>query len=321
MRLVSGRSAANIRYAVYLTRATAGILPVMRRSRKTGIVSGIGKCVLVAIAVVGWVGCIPGRWSVRTEHASRLEARASASQDLSFSVGPSLTYSETITVVESASAPGTFSSERFDSAMPIFVRLTNRTQNIITIDWDHTAFVDERGTSYKVLLPGEQQLPLNVLAVNKPPAPVIAPGSHIEVLVYPAWQGSDRIFFLPREKGAQTTFRVVFATVGGTAPHSELTVAVMNEKLVRYRSRETPWPVKGERCLPTLGCADGFACSRGRCESNKNVVGRDPNEKCGVRSPADEIKRVVEPFGGPCRFDNDCLATLQCVSGRCGTCE
>jgi hypothetical protein len=134
----------------------------------------------------------------------------------------------------------------------------------------------------------------------------LAPGAHVDVLVYPD-PPAERLFFLPRQGTERTRFRIVFATAGATTPHSEV---LLSSALLSFKERRNlgvKWPREGDVCLPEVGCDAGFTCNKvGRC-----APGSVPG--------AAVLPREVEVFGGPCSVDADCLPTLACVQKRCAS--
>jgi hypothetical protein len=268
--------------------------------------------VYACVAGLVLVGCSQ-KWVLRREYTATLAVEAAAGAELQFAVLRSVGYADVLTC---EGAPGALSTTRTSEPGILALRITNPTRGIVTLDWDHTAFVDGSGQSYRLLLLNAPVLPANVEAVKKPNAPVLAPGAHVDVLVYPD-PPSDRLFFLPRGSGETTTFRIAFATAGSTTPHSEANLTATLVSAKERRSHGARWPRAGDGCLPLVGCDAGFQCNTksGRCVDARQAGSAGPVD--GARTPG----REVEPFGGRCEVDSDCLPTLACVMGRCGARE
>lgn len=266
----------------------------------------------VIVVVVGASGCSQS-WILRREYTTSLSAEPGPGSELSFSpLFPAIKYADLLTC---EGPPGSLKTSRDTEPSALPLRITNPTAEIVTLDWDHTAFVDGSGQSYRLMLLNAPRLPANVEAIKKPNAPVLAPGAHVDVLVYPE-PPDDRLFFLPRMPEAKTTFRIAFATVGSAKSHSEARLTATLTATKEMRSREFPWPRAGEECLPLLGCDAGLSCGKaGRCVAPaKQVVPRVVNTSLSGT-------REVEPFGGRCTLDSDCLSVLACIEGRCGARE
>jgi hypothetical protein len=185
---------------------------------------------------------------------------------------------------------------------PLRLKLTNRAPNIVTVDWDHSAIVDVQGKSYHLKLYDPDPQSNFLEAIKKPPAPVIAPSSHIEVRILPEprYEGQLPMFFLPPFAEEKGPIRVVLALSGGTVPHAD---CVMHATLVatrEIRSTKPPWPIHGEPCLPSLGCAEGHECVRGKCFS-----------------PSKKGQPLWKRIGEYCYIADDCELGLDCQTGRC----
>jgi hypothetical protein len=219
--------------------------------------------------------------------------------DVRFDAPGPLHYSETIALAVGPN--GVNGPVRTETDPAIFsLILRNPSDNIVTIDWDHSAIVDSDQRSYKVRLLGEPKLPTGVRAIDKPPAPVLAPRSFITVLVVPDLPNySDTFFLVPPASGAHATIRFVLALVGAQSPQCEATLHVSLNDAKVTRSTDWAWPCCGQRCLPVLGCGDGSECVNGVCQG-------------GIDTFSDR-----KGLGAFCTRSTDCTPGMKCTDGRC----
>ena len=196
------------------------------------------------------------------------------------------------------SSPGTRSQYG-----PLPVTISNNTDQIVTVDWEHSAFVDSTGSSYRVRV-YPQGTDANVLdrgpqAIDKPPVPVLAPAAHIVAFVLPE-RGSLQppMFFFPPLDRDDAPLKLVVSITGTPLRHVECTIRGRLEGTETTRSAAPPWPQPGEECVPHLGCAEGLSCVAGACA--------DPSKPPPVR-----VKRGQAQI---CRTDEDCAEGLRCAS-------
>jgi hypothetical protein len=195
---------------------------------------------------------------------------------------------------------------------PLPVRILNRTDEVVTVDWERSAFVDATGVSYRVRVfqpgaaPDAAAKPL-----DRPPAPVIVPGTRIDALVLPEPSApGPAMFFLPPYAGEGAALRLVVSTTGSAARVAECVVTVRLEQTKVERNADERWPGHGEACLPGLGCAEGLSCKADVCV-DPNAAPLPPGYQ---QAPAK--KRL---FGESCEKDDDCVQGFRC-DRRLGTC-
>jgi hypothetical protein len=238
---------------------------------------------------------------LRRNYTATISSRQdSSSSELRVTVVPTVSYAdEFIAVRQGASL---LSASREEHCTPLVLTITNPTSNIVTLDWDHSVFVDSTGNSYKLLYPGSTRLPPTVEAIRKPPTPVIAPNAQLVVPVLPEspepWS-ENRAFFLPRSQSEASTLRILLATSGTERAHSEVKLLVKLSDSSEQRDGSA-WPKHGDPCIPVLGCNAGQECRDGTC-LQPGLAPPTPPRRTGV-------KRLLES----CADDADCLPGLEC---------
>jgi hypothetical protein len=242
------------------------------------------------------------QWTLRRNYTAAMMSRQDVGSELRVSVAPTMSYYDEFSAWRSA--PGApLSTSREEHCMPLVLTITNPTSSIVTIDWDHSVFVDSEGNSYKLLYPGSARLPPSVEAIKKPPTPVIAPNAQLVVPVLPEapepW-AENRAFFLPRSPEAASNLRIVLATSGTARPHSEVRLRAEFRGTSVERGGSSKWPRHGDSCIPDLGCDAGQECSNGMCLQP------------GLAPPAPPQRNGVKKFGEACSDDSDCLRGLEC---------
>jgi hypothetical protein len=230
--------------------------------------------------LVGLLGllcaCVPApyvvapQYTLRRVYHAEVAATPSGRAELEVRGAGDFAYSETFSyraVYETTMSVIPESYTRDELVPGLAIMITNPTESIVTIDWDHSAIVDSQGSSYKVVLASERQLPQNIESVKKPPAPVLAPRSFIRVEVFPEISERRRpLQYLPVAVDQCVTYRLVLSTVGGALNHSEALLRVTVKDIETSRDGDRAWPGAGEKCLPRrLGCAEGFVCKGNRC--------------------------------------------------------
>jgi hypothetical protein len=183
------------------------------------------------------------------------------------------------------------------------VQVSNSGEQIVTIDWEHSAFVDSVGSSYRVnLYPPESARYVTAdqgpRTIDKPPVPVVPPGAHIDVFVMPE-RLPPSMFFLPPHEKEGAPLRFVLSTTGSSSPRAECIIRARLIKTETARSTEYPWPRDRDECLPELGCAEGLLCKEGICVDPRRPVVRPAPPKLSGK-------------GGRCEMTEDCEPGLRC---------
>ncbi len=207
--------------------------------------------------------CYSQRWSIKTEYTAQLQVEPPKSPDFECSAREPLVYGQTLTVLQ----PGPDDPVRTENWAPLPLRLTNRSANIVTVDWDHSAIVDASSNSYHVILFERGQTQSMFEAVKKPPAPVIAPNSHVDlqILPEPRYSGQEHMFFMPPSAQEKSPIRIVLSLSGGPGPYAECIIHARLSGSRQVRSRDHEWPTQDQNCVPHFGCAEGYECVADRC--------------------------------------------------------
>jgi len=260
----------------------------------------------LALLLILLCGCARNYW-VRTLHTAQIDADSSqpSTVECSLAAPP---YGYTVGYEKTGSGGRKWSREA-DPALQL--RVTNRSEAIVTVDWDHSAIVLDK-LSYAVALFERPKNSPDIEAIKKPPVPVLAPNSSIAVLVLPEQpRPSDERFsegargaipptsFLPTSVKEVPPIRVVLALTGWSAPYVDCAFRARLVSTQITRSTENPWPANGEACIPDLGCAEGFRCVRNLCLA----PGKQPPPRA--------------KFGEACLSDDDCESGLRCQSSMC----
>jgi hypothetical protein len=202
---------------------------------------------------------------------------------------------------------GTFSAVEWKEAWaPLPVRIVNRTDEVVTVDWERSAFVDGTGVSRRVRVFEPAAAPdAPARPVERPPAPVIAPGARVDALVLPEpTPPAPAMFFLPPYTADRAPLKLVVSVSGSSAARiAECVVTAHLERMKVERNADLPWPGHGEACLPKLGCAEGASCEEGIC-----VDPKEPPLPLG-HTPAAKKKKL---FGESCERDDDCVQGFRC---------
>ncbi len=209
------------------------------------------------------------RWWIKTEYTAQLQVEPPKSSDFECSVREPLVYGQTLTVFY----PGPDDPIRKEDRAPLPLRLTNRSAGIVTVDWDHSAIVDASSNSYHVLLFERGQTQAMFEAVKKPPAPVIAPNSHVDVLILPEprYGGQESMFFMPPNTQEKNPIRIVLSLSGGPGSYAECVIHAHLSGTRQVRSSDHEWPTQDQNCVPHFGCAEGYECVADRCTRSANT--------------------------------------------------
>jgi hypothetical protein len=260
----------------------------------------------LAVLLIVLCGCARNYW-VRTLYTAQIDADSSqpSTVECSLAAPP---YGYTVGYEKTASSGRKWSREE---NRHLQLRVTNRSEGIVTVDWDHSAIVLDK-LSYAVALFERPKNSPDIEAIKKPPVPVLAPNSSIAVLVLPEQQRpSDERFsegargaipptsFLPTSVKEVPPIRVVLALTGWSAPYVDCAFKARLVSTQITRSTENPWPANGEGCIPDLGCAEGFRCVRNLCLA----PGKQPPPRA--------------KFGAACLSDDHCESGLGCQSSMC----
>jgi hypothetical protein len=256
---------------------------------------------VVAMFVLG--GC-RGAWALRTTHTLAITVEPS-SQLVKCAVPPRLTYGSSRRLFRSAGTYSPITVEEHPRALP--VTISNGTDEVVTIDWEHSAFVDSRGNSYRVRLyraEGASTLSdTGPRSIDKPPVPVIAPGAHVQAFVLPEQDESQPfMFFAPPSSSDGAPLKLVVSVAGPAFRHAECVIRSRLEQTTVTRSTQSRWPQHGQTCLPDFGCADGLLCASGICN--------DP------RKPPSPPRTSGKRAGEKCEIAEDCAQGLRCDWGR-----
>jgi hypothetical protein len=252
-------------------------------------------------------GCVQ-QLQLRTAYTASVEITGDQPDDIVITPGGEIRYADTRICAVQAGSQQTRAWQQYERPPVLPLRIRNTSSAIVTIDWDHSVFVDGTGSSYRLFTTDSDKTPVGVETVKKPPSPVIAPDAHLDVVVYPEPRDWTKpIFWAPLKRGESRDFRIVLATADTSRPVTE---AAFRAVLLQAQENREPsggalWPKEGATCLPLVGCASGFDCTEG------NVCRRAAD--AGSRTSG----REVSAFGGRCEVDADCLNTLTCQSGRC----
>src|SRR5512140_3622080 len=159
---------------------------------------------LLGLAVLSapLAGCVRD-WFVRTDYSAKIEADAqqNGTMECGLEAKP---YGKTVGYRKTN---GSFEKWTEDHSLPLRLTLTNHSANIVTVDWDHSAIVLGK-LSYSVALFEQPKNSRDVEAIKKPPVPVLAPNSSIEVFVLPeeTRPSADRFSEAGREALPATSF-------------------------------------------------------------------------------------------------------------------
>jgi len=261
---------------------------------------------VIAVLLAGLGGCTRN-WAVRTTYTSKIEADFSQRSTVECGLD-SAPYSNIVGYTQSTSGGGKWTKEEW---LPLKLTLANRTGEIVTVDWDHSAIV-LGNVSYAIELYEQPKNSPDVEAVKKPPVPVLAPNSFIAVLVLPEMprpsagklpepvtEAVPPNRFLPTSAEQQSTLRVVLALTGWSAPYVDCAFRARLVNTLVSRSTADRWPGPGESCVPEFQwCAEGLSCLRDRCvDPTKEPTGKK--------------------FGESCVSGDECWEGLTCQAGRC----
>ncbi len=257
-------------------------------------------------------GCAPNVLTLRTRYAAALSVE-SASPSLTCELPPQHAYWNVQVVTEKRD--GTFSAPEWREAWaPLPIRIRNRTDEVVAIDWERSAFVDASGLSRRVQvfqIGGSPGAPAAPTRLDRPPSSVVAPRSRVEALVLPEpTPPAPAMFFLPPYAEERAPLKLVVSTSGAAARVAECVVTARLQETTVERSVTPPWPGHGQACVPKLGCAEGLACTADVC-----VDPKAPPLPAGY-TPGPAKKRL---FGESCGRDDDCVQGFRC-DVRLGTC-
>jgi hypothetical protein len=267
---------------------------------------------VLALALACAACSSPKVFTLRTQYTAALSVE-SATPSIGCELPAQQVYGKVQRVTEKG---GKFSAVEWREAWaPLPVRILNRTDEVVTVDWERSAFVDATGLSYRVRVfqagaaPGTPDAPAKPL--ERPSAPVIAPGARIDALVLPEPSApGPAMFFLPPYAEERAPLRLVVSTAGSATRVAECVVTARLEQTKVERNADERWPGHGEACLPGLGCAEGLSCKGDVC-----VDPSSPPLPPGYK-PAPEKKRL---FGESCEKDDDCVQGFRC-DRRLGMC-
>ncbi len=263
---------------------------------------------IVAYLLLLSSGCV-ANYTLRKDFAAEVSSSQPSGAELAVSIEPGLGFRDDYTASRNMVSLEDQVTV-IQGTSPLLLTISNPSTGIITVDWDHSVFVDSSGNSYKLLYPNSGQLDPSVEAIKKPPTPVIAPRAKLVVPVLPEATGAwlqNRGFFLPRVVGEKKDLRVLLATAGGKQPHTEVALQVVCKSSSITRSPEPPFPGHGKRCLASLGCAEGTQCLDSMCV--------DPN----LPPPERKKFRIRHE---PCAADEECVfSNCSSATKTCGSAE
>ncbi len=269
---------------------------------------------IVVVALLSAAACAPRAYTLRTQYRVALTVE-SPSAALACELPAEQVRGKVERVTERGD--GSFSAVAVSEVWaPLPLRVLNRTDELLTIDWERSVFVDAAGLSRRVrVFPSGQVLegpPAQAAALAHPPPAVVAPGTRVEAFVLPEpTPPAPALFFLPPDAAERAPLRLVLSASGGAGRAAECVIAGALESTKVERDADVKWPAHGERCIPMLGCAEGLSCQGDTCVDPKG-----PPLPAGA-SPVPSRKRL---FGESCERDSDCVQGYSCDIrvGRCG---
>ena len=268
---------------------------------------------ILALALAATAACAPTVYSLRTKYRAGLTVE-SRSPVLACELPAEHSYEMEERV--RLQSDGTHSGvEQVDVVSPLPLRIVNRTDEVLTVEWERSAFVDAAGISHRVRVftaaASRDPSAAGASPLDRPPPAVIAPGTRAEALVLPEPSPhAPPEFFLPPWAAERAPLRLVLSVSGSTPRIAECVVTAGLEGKTVVRNAVS-WPRHGDACVPVLGCAEGLSCRGDTCV--------DPNAPAlpeGFQAtPA--RKRL---FGESCSRDADCVQGFRC-DFRVGTCQ
>jgi hypothetical protein len=261
---------------------------------------------ILALALLAATACASRAYTLRTEYRAALAVESSG--PLACELPPRLEYGKVERVTEKGN--GAFSGvEARERWTPLPLRIVNRTDEVITVDWERSVFVDASGLSRRVRVfpaPAGSAAAAAPSPLDRPPTAVVAPGTRAEVLVLPEPAPAAPVLsFLPPSAAEQTPLRLVLSAAGSSARTAECVVTATLESTRVERNADERWPGHGEACIPGLGCADGLSCQADVC-----VDPKAPPLPPGHR--ATPARKGL--YGESCERDADCVQGFHCDS-------
>jgi hypothetical protein len=255
-------------------------------------------------------GCAPTVFTLRTQYTAALSVD-SPSPSLACELPARHAYGSEQRISEKRD--GTFAEYAVrETWAPLPVRIENRTDEVVMLDWERSAFVDASGLSHRVRLFQPAAAGEAPKVIERPPAQPIAPRARADALVLPEpTPPAPAMFFLPPHAEERAPLRLVVSTSGAVTRVAECVVTARLEQAKEERNADVAWPGHGQRCVPRLGCAEGLSCKADVC-----VDPRAPPLPPG-HEPEPSRKRL---FGESCEKDSDCVQGFRC-DRRLGTCQ
>jgi hypothetical protein len=257
---------------------------------------------ILALALLAASACTPTVYTLRTTYRATLAVESSTGA-LACELPDRFEYGKVERVTEKGD--GFSGVEVRELWTPLPLRVLNRTDELLTVDWERSVFVDASGLSRRVRVftasPATAAAPR---PLDRPPAAVVAPGTRAEALVLPEpAPGAPVLFFLPPSAAERAPLRLVISAAGSSARTEACVLTATLESTRIERSGDVRWPGHGEACIPGLGCADGLSCQADVCVDPKAPPLPSGHRGTPVR------KRL---YGESCELDADCVQGFHC---------